>query len=148
MQSGNITLVQIIQPDTISVGDCSERGEFIAVASKLVVEAKPANIAALRPTLELLDKVFAWFNGGSGEECPEFKNMRSLSVGDYVVVRHLDDEKLHLRLNRGYVFRCNKVGWVEVDWGQMSMDISAGRNMPDWMKSRLPHSVAQPEEVV
>ena len=143
-----ITLIQIIQPDTISVGDCSKRGEFIAVASKLVVDAKPANRAALGPTLELMEQVFAWFNGGSGEECPEFRDMRSLSVGDYVVVRHLDDEKLHLRNQRSYVFRCDKVGWVELEWSQLWMDISAGRNMPDWMKSSMPHSASpQLEEV-
>ena len=144
-----ITLIQIIQPDTISVGDCSERGGM-PVASKLVVTNHNTSreLMHMEPTLELMEQVFAWFNGGSGEECPEFRDMRSLSVGDYVVVRHLDDEKLHLRNQRSYVFRCDKVGWVELEWSQMWMDISAGRNMPVWMKSSMPHSASpQLEEV-
>ena len=51
----------------------------------------------------MLEKIFAWFNHGSGKECPKFieKKMRSLSVNDCV------------RLNSQW-YQCRSVGWEKV----------------------------------
>lgn len=51
----------------------------------------------------VLEKIFAWFNHGSGQECSAFLNgkMRSLSVNDFVCVN-------------GQWYQCKSVGWEKV----------------------------------
>lgn len=55
-----------------------------------------------RPVKELLERVYDMFNSGSGIEHHRFKNMRSLSVNDFVVID-------------GHFFQCLSFGWMEVD---------------------------------
>lgn len=58
---------------------------------------------------EILEKIFAWCNHGSGIESKEFiaAKIRSLSVGDFVTI--------------GYCFsdcrkyRCDSFGWTKID---------------------------------
>lgn len=52
---------------------------------------------------QILEKIFAWFNHGSGQEAPIFlqRKIRSLSVNDFV------------RLN-GQWYQCKSVGWEKV----------------------------------
>lgn len=56
------------------------------------------------PPSQVLEKVFGWFNSGSGEEHQDFlrSDCRSLSVNDFV------------RLNDDW-FQCRSVGWDKVD---------------------------------
>lgn len=53
--------------------------------------------------IQILEKIFAWFNHGSGQEAPMFieYRMRSLSVNDFVL---LD----------GQWYQCRSVGWEAV----------------------------------
>ena len=143
-----ITLIQIIQPDAATYGECIDR-DGLPVASKLAIKRKLAARKFACPSTQrealcfldndytsqevLLDKIFAWFNAGSGEECQEFlaAGMRSLSVGDYVAVRELDDSCIQLGTRRDYIYRCDSKRWTEVSWTQMEREID------DWMiKSR------------
>jgi len=113
------TIIQIIQPDATN-------RPSVPVAVKTMTDEPPGEA--------LLEHVFGWFNAGSGMECPEFydANMRSLSVGDYVVVTKL--EKLFSQVS---VHRCDNTGWVDVLYEQMLDDISKHRNMPDWMRQSM-----------
>ena len=51
---------------------------------------------------QILEKIFASFNAGSGEECGTFKKarIRSMSVGDFVCIN-------------GNWYQCLKQGWEE-----------------------------------
>ena len=119
-----MTIVQIIQPES----------GLEPVASKLAMPEPK------------LDKVFAWFNGGSGEECPEFAGMRSLSVGDYVMFIQLDRLLAYCPFEKSdqpfidyvgcYVYRCERTGWKQTGYRAMEKAIKAG-DFPDWMKPRL-----------
>lgn len=60
------------------------------------------------PVKELLESVFDMFNSGSGSEHYRFKNMRSLSVNDFVVID-------------GQIFQCLSSGWMEVDSTYLSI---------------------------
>jgi hypothetical protein len=53
------------------------------------------------PHVQLLEKIFAWFNHGSGRECDVFlsEKMRSLSVNDFVCIN-------------GLWWQCKPVGWA------------------------------------
>lgn len=124
-----ITFVQIIQPDALI--------RHMPVASKLVTKGfGHQNPAADRPILEL---VFAWFNAGSGDECPEFwdAKMRSLSEGDYVVLTFLSEPDSKNSKAIVTTHRCDRVGWTEVSCEQMVNDIVEQKHMPDWMKEGM-----------
>ena len=130
-----LTLIQIIQPDAATYDDRIDRSGLPPVSgSKLLARKRSYNDNPAHMMI-LLEAIFAWFNAGSGEECQEFlaAGMRSLSVGDYVIVRELDDSSLLLESSRVCINRCDKDRWTEVSWTQMERDIEEGRNMPDWM---------------
>jgi hypothetical protein len=55
------------------------------------------------PILQILENVFAEWNGGSGQECPEFmaSNCYSMSSGNFVCIS-------------GEWFKCMSIGWKRV----------------------------------
>jgi hypothetical protein len=58
---------------------------------------------------EILEKIFAWCNHGSGQECEEFlfAKIRSLSVGDFVTIGTCFSDCRK--------YRCESFGWTKID---------------------------------